>query len=216
MSRPVIIVGGGGHAHVIIDALTRGGISVIGICDPALSKGSLGPLGVLVLGNDSALSGYPPSDVDLVNGVGSTSSTDSHRQVFEVFSRRGYRFVSVVHPSAIIARDVRVEEGGQLMAGVVVQAGTVIGRNTIVNTGSCIDHNCRLGDHVHVAPGVTLSGGVTVGSNTHIGVGASIIQSVIIGEHCLIGAGTVVLTNVDDGCRIVTPPSRTLIERAAK
>lgn len=216
MSRPIIVVGGGGHAHVVIDALIRGGVAVIGICDPALSKGTLGPLGVLVLGDDSALSGYSPSNVDLVNGVGSTASTDARRHVFETFGGRGYRFVSVVHPSAVIAHDVKIEEGSQLMAGVIVQTGTAIGRNTIVNTGSCIDHDCRLGDHVHVAPGVTLSGGVVVGSNTHIGIGASIIQSVIIGDHCLIGAGAVVLTNVEDGCRIVTPANRTLIERPAK
>jgi len=214
MTKPVIVIGGGGHARVVMDALRLRGVSMLGICDPALPRGSTGPFGVAVLGDDEAVAAYAPSQVDLVNGVGSTQSTQARRQVFETFGKRGYRFAAVVHPSAIVAGDVTLDEGAQIMAGAIIQSGTAVGRDAIVNTGARIDHDCRIGDHVHVAPGATLSGSITIGPGTHIGVAAAVIQGVKIGRDCLIGAGTVVTRDVADGTRLVTPASRTLPERA--
>lgn len=214
MTKPVIVIGGGGHARVVMDALRLRGVSMLGICDPALPRGSAGPFGVAVLGDDEAVAAYAPAQVDLVNGVGSTQSTQARRQVFETFSGRGYRFAAVVHPAAIVAADVTLDEGAQIMAGAIIQSGTAVGRDVIVNTGARIDHDCRIGDHVHVAPGATLSGGVVVGAGTHVGVAAAVIQSVTLGRNCLIGAGTVVTRDVADDTRLVTPASRTLPERA--
>jgi UDP-perosamine 4-acetyltransferase len=214
VTKPVIVIGGGGHARVVMDALRLSGVSVLGICDPALPRGSAGPFGIAVLGDDAAVAAYAPAQVDLVNGVGSTQSTEARRQVFETFSRRGYRFAAVVHPAAIVAGDVTLDEGAQIMAGAIIQSGTAVGRDVIVNTGARIDHDCRIGDHVHIAPGATLSGGVVVGAGTHIGVAAAVIQSVTLGHNCLIGAGTVVTRDVADDTRLVTPASRTLPERA--
>lgn len=212
--KPVLVIGGGGHARVVMDALRLRGISMLGICDPALPRGSAGPFGVTVLGGDDAVTAFAPDQVDLVNGVGSAQSTQARRLVFESFAKAGYRFAAVVHPSAIVAADVTLDEGAQIMAGAIIQSGTAVGRDAIVNTGARVDHDCRIGDHVHVAPGATLSGGVAVGAGSHIGVAAAVIQSVAIGRNCLIGAGTVVLRDVPDDTRLVTPASRTLPERA--
>lgn len=216
MTKPVIVIGGGGHARVVMDALRLKGISMLGICDPALPQGSAGPFGIAVLGDDEAVAAYAPAQADLVNGVGSIESTQARRRVFETFSRRGYRFAAVVHPSAIVAGDVTLDEGAQIMAGAIIQSGTAVGRDAIVNTGARIDHDCRIGDHVHIAPGATLSGSVSVGVGTHIGVAAAVIQSIRIGRNCLIGAGTVVTRDVADETRLVTPASRTLPERAGE
>ncbi len=214
MTKPVIVIGGGGHARVVMDALRLRGVSMLGICDPALPPGTSGPFGVPVLGDDEAVAAFDPAQVDLVNGVGSIQSTQARRRVFEAFNRRGYRFAAVAHPSAIVAQDVTLDEGAQVMAGVIIQSGTAVGRNAIINTGARVDHDCRIGDHVHIAPGATLSGGVIVGEGTHVGVAAAVIQSVRLGRNCLIGAGTVVTRDVPDDTRLVTPASRTLPERA--
>ena len=59
------------------------------------------------------------------------------------------------------------------MAGCVdPDAAPSIGANSIVNTRASVDHDCRIGETVHIAPGVTLSGAVTIGDGTHIGTGA--------------------------------------------
>jgi len=212
VSRPVIVLGAGGHARVCLDLLFRSGRPVIG-CTGADPQGPARPLppGVAYLGDDGVLDGWDPAVVLLVNGLGSTGHGAARRGLFERFKARGYGFATLVHPAAVLAADVVLGEGAQVMAGAVVQAGTRIGDDSIVNTRAAIDHDCEIGPHVHVAPGATLSGEVTVGAGSHVGTGASVIQGVTIGCDCVVGAGAAVLRPVPDGTTVVGVPARVLV-----
>lgn len=200
---PVIVLGGGGHAKVVIDALRCSGADIIGLCDPALEAGSEGPLGVVVEGGDEVLRRHPPDTVLLVNGIGSTRSTALRRSVYERHTAMRYRFATVIHPSAVVSEDARLEEGAQVMAGAVIQPGAVLEQNCIVNTRASVDHDCVIGAHAHVAPGVTLSGNVQVGAGAHVGTGASVIQGIRIGCDSLVGAGSVVVSDLPDRAKAV-------------
>lgn len=208
MNCPVIILGAGGHAKVLIDALRLQSIEILGIADADPNKTCQLLLGVPVLGDDDEVMKYPVDSIRLVNGVGSVRVNPRRRQLFEHFKSKGYRFASVVHPSAIIAIDVVLSEGAQIMAGVVVQAGCHVGINAVINTGSVVDHDCRVGDHAHIAPGVTLSGGVRVGGAAHIGAGATVIQGIQIGLNSLVAAGAVVIRDVRDGATVAGVPAK--------
>jgi sugar O-acyltransferase (sialic acid O-acetyltransferase NeuD family) len=208
MSIPVIIVGGGGHAKVLIDILRLRSVAVIGIVDADPRQQGLSILGIPVIGNDDAVARYGATTVLLVNGLGSVGPTDRRQALFEKFKHRGYSFSSVIHPSAVIASDVAVGEGVQVMAGAIVQPGTSIGSNVIVNTRATVDHDCRIDDHVHLAPGVVLSGNVYVGAGAHIGTGATVIQGVKIGRGAVIGAGSVVLNDVLQKSTVVGSPAK--------
>jgi acetyltransferase-like isoleucine patch superfamily enzyme len=61
-----------------------------------------------------------------------------------------------------------------------------------------IEHECNIGEFVHVASGSILSGNVTVGAGTHIGAGSIIRQGICIGEGSMIGIGSVVVKNIGD------------------
>ncbi len=174
------------------------GSAVLGICDPALPEGGQGPSGTRVLGGDSVVFDYPVGEVLLANGVGSIGNPRKRIAVYRKFRQRGYCFITVTHPAAIVDATATLGEGAQTMAGAVVQAETVIGANAIINTSASVDHHCRIGDHVHVAPGATLSGGVEVGEAAHIGTGASVIQDIRIGRGAVVGVGVAVLADVPD------------------
>ena len=58
-------------------------------------------------------------------------------------------------------------------------------RNVIVNTGAIVEHDCYVGDHVHIASGAVLAGGVVVGEGAHVGASASVRQGVRIGPGAL-------------------------------
>ncbi|CDC00762.1 putative acetyltransferase [Bacteroides sp. CAG:443] len=96
------------------------------------------------------------------------------------------------------------------MQGVIIQACTQIGKHCIVNTGASIDHECVIGDFVHISPKVTLCGNIHVGEGTWIGAGTVVIPGVKIGRWSIIGAGSVVDKDIPDGvlalgnrCRII-------------
>ncbi len=213
MNLPVIVIGGGGHAKVLVSTLLLQHRRVLGFVDP---KPSLPPLlGIAHLGDDGLVFLHPPDQVCLANGVGSIDSTVLHRTVYEKFRERQYTFETVVHPSAVMAPDVYMEDGVQVMAGAVVQPGSRLGANVIINTGARVDHDCSIDAHAHIAPGVTLSGNVHVGGGAHIGTGASVIQGVEVGAASIVGAGSVVADDVPAGVTVVGVPARSVAKLTA-
>jgi UDP-perosamine 4-acetyltransferase len=211
LDLPVIVIGGGGHAKVLMSALLLRERSVFGFVDLNLNLPPL--LGAPHLGNDSAVLGYPPDDVQLVNGVGSIGCTRDHQNVYDWFVQKGYRFATVVHPSAVVAPEVQIEDGVQVLAGAVVQAGCRLGANVIVNTGARVDHDCIIDSHAHVAPGVTMCGVVHVGAGAHIGAGATVIQGIRIGAGSVVGAAALVIRNVPQGAKVVGVPAALMRDR---
>jgi sugar O-acyltransferase (sialic acid O-acetyltransferase NeuD family) len=207
MTHPVIVLGTGGHARVVVATLRLLGVQIIGMTDidPA---GHKEVFGVPVIGTDDVVLRFQPEEIRLVNGLGSTSLPLLRTRLFDRFKRDGYSFFSLIHPSAIIAADAAWGEGTQIMAGAIIQPGCRIGDNCILNTGVAVDHDCRIGNHVHLAPGVTLSGGVTVGDGVHVGTGAVVIQGIEIGDSCLVGAGAVVIDKVTANTKMVGVPAR--------
>lgn len=208
MSLPIVVIGGGGHGRVVIDALLRAGAAVIGVIDPDRLVAARLPATVPWLGGDDELASYPPSRYRLANGVGGIGDPQ-RRRLFETFREAGYAFARVEHPAATIALcGVSLGEGCQIMAGAVIQPGARIGADAIINTQAAIDHDCVVGDHSHVAPGAVLCGDVAVGEDTHIGAGAVVIQGVRIGHGCIIGANAAILRDVPDRTTVFSRSAR--------
>jgi UDP-perosamine 4-acetyltransferase len=208
MSLPLIVLGAGGHARVLVDALLGAGLPVRGLTDADPAKTGSAVLGLPVLGGDEEVLALAPEAVLLVNGIGSVRVSASRRKLFEDFKKRGYFFERVIHPSAIVAPDAVLAEGAQIMAGAVLQTGCRIGENAIINTRAAVDHDCVIGSHVHISPGVTLCGNVEVGEGSHIGAGATVIQGVRIGRNCMVAAGAVVIRDIPDGATVAGLPAK--------
>ncbi|PAQ13673.1 sugar acetyltransferase [Bacillaceae bacterium SAOS 7] len=203
--RPIIIVGNGGHAKVLTEILLLNNENIIGFTTP---KKEENPFGLKYLGDDSIIFNHSPSDILLVNGIGSTYSTAVRKIIYQTFSSAGYMFAQVIHPSALVSAYSCLGEGVQIMARAVIQPFAQIADNTIVNTVASIDHDCVIGAHCHIAPGSILSGTVQVGHETHIGTGTTIIQGVKIGSQVLIGAGSLVLKDIEDQATVYGTPAK--------
>ena len=100
-------------------------------------------------------------------------------------------FAVALHEKSVLADGVHLGAGTVVMAGAVVQPGTVIGKHCIINTCASVDHDCTLGDFVHVAPGARLCGNVTVGEGALIGAGAVCVPGAVIAPWSLVKAGSV-------------------------
>lgn len=119
METPLIIIGGGGHAKVLINILLLQKREIIGIVDPNYQNYSKDVLGINFIGNDESVLQYSPSEIRLVNAIGSTKNTDLRSKIFAHFKQLNYSFLTIIHPSCIIAQDVKLGEGSQIMAGVI-------------------------------------------------------------------------------------------------
>ncbi len=187
---PLVLLGAGGHARVLLALARAADHEVVGVCDPALAaEGAAQWLEVPVLGGDEAVAGLDASRVGLINGIGQLVGSLARRNLYQRMTAAGHVFPALIHPAAWVAPDVVLEGGVQVMAGAVVQPGCRIGENSIINTRAGVDHDCRIGAHVHIAPGATLCGGVQVGDDAFIGAGALLIQGIHVGERAVLGAG---------------------------
>jgi UDP-perosamine 4-acetyltransferase len=206
MFKRVFLLGGGGHARVVLDALLSSGVNVDGILDPGL-KVSDQVFGVSVMGGDEALDQVVTTDVLLVNGLGANPWVRNRRKLFEDLKVRGFSFAAVRHPSAVIGSECALGESSQIMAGVVLQNRARIADNAVINTRASVDHDCVIGAHSFIAPGVVLSGGVLVGESVFVGAGAVVLPGIEIGANVVIGAGAVVTQSVPEGWIVAGSPA---------
>lgn len=208
MKKNVYVLGAGGHAKVVIAALLENKIKISGIFDVNSKLIGKTILGVKVLGTEDNLFKLNEAKCILVNGIGSIRSLNLRKNVYNKFKQKGYSFLQVIHPDAVVHKSVKIGEGAQIMAGAVIQPDAIIGLNSIINTGSIIEHDCNIGRHVHIAPGAVLSGATKVGDETHFGVGAVSVQGLDIGNGCLIGAGSVIVKNIPNNSFAIGVPAK--------
>jgi sugar O-acyltransferase (sialic acid O-acetyltransferase NeuD family) len=207
-----IVLGGGGHAHVLVDSLHAIGHRLIyGVLDPDPVLQTTMVLGVPVIGGDELLQSLKGRGVTwFVVGVGSVSNNRPRERLFEQALSHGLRPLSVVHPSAIVSPNAVVGDGCQILPGAIVNAGAKLGVNVIINSGAIVEHDCQIGAHAHVATGACLAANVQVGARSHIGVGAAVRQGINIGVGSVVGAGAAVVSEVPSGRTVVGVPARSL------
>ena len=198
-----VVLGAGGHAKVVCEILQ-------------LAQG-LQIWRQLAAGEDELLPSLMKDGVThAFIAVGSTSSTELRRSLFDQVTRLGLELLTAVHPSAVISPSASVGAGTAIMAGVIVNAAAQIGANVILNTAAIVEHDVIVGDHCHIAPGAIIGGGVTIGPGTHVGIGAVVRQGQRIGANAVIGAGAVVVSDVPDGATVTGIPARPRLEASTR
>ncbi len=194
---PVILLGAGGHAKVVLEILLMNGIAVQGVICPQLAAAQQTHWrGIAVLGADEVLDNLSPDAVLLANGLGMLPNQLRRMHLFLKMKSAGFHFVQVLHPTAVISDTAQLGEGVHVFAGAVIQADSVVADNVIVNTRAVVEHDAVIGAHSHIAPGAVICGHAQVGCEVFVGAGATVIQSISIGNQAVIGAGAVVVRHM--------------------
>lgn len=201
-SQPVVLIGAGGHAKVVADAVLASGGKVAGFYDDAED-----PAAAVVVPGATHLGPVVSAPAETRPLIIALGSLDLRRASIEACAK--CTFASAVHPQAIVSPRATVAPGTLIAARAVINPGARIDAHAIINTGAIIEHDCTIGTNTHIGPGAILSGGVTVGSDTLIGSGAIALPGVTIGSNCVIGAGAVVTNDLSDGSRAVGVPAKT-------
>jgi sugar O-acyltransferase (sialic acid O-acetyltransferase NeuD family) len=206
--RELIVVGGGEHSCVVIEAASSepSRWQILGVVDPSAHAEAVSRLNVPYLGDDDALRSYP--DAALILGLGSRPLDHRRQDIVKRIDVTSERWAVVVHRAAWISPTAELAPGAVVFAGAIVNSGARLGRHCIINSHACIEHNAALGDFVHAAPGSIVAGGATIGDHSYLGLGSLVRDHRKIGRACLVGMGAVVTTNFADGMTLVGVPAR--------
>lgn len=199
MCDSVILIGGGGHAKVIIDCVRASGGDVAGILDDGMEVGSQ-VLGVPVLGKIRDYATF--SEHRFLVAIGNNAV---RRRIAEELA---VEWATVIHPSAVVSSGASIGAGTVVMPCAVINTGARVGAHCIINTHAVVEHDNCLGDYVHISPNAALGGTVSVGQETHVGLGAAVKNNICICGNCIIGAGAVVVRDITEPGTYVGVPAR--------
>jgi sugar O-acyltransferase (sialic acid O-acetyltransferase NeuD family) len=204
MIKPVIMLGAGGHGRVLAEAVLHRGGTIVGLCVPAKDRDSRLLKDIPILGDDADVGRLDPGAFELVNAIGvkpksGDPGTGQRERIFREFSTKGFSFARVIGAGTVIASDVQIGVGAQILGGAIIQPGVEIGENAVITLGTAIDHDSKIGAHAFIGPGVTFCGAVKIGDGAFLGAGVVVLPGVSIGRRAVVGAGVLVRRNVSDG-----------------
>jgi sugar O-acyltransferase (sialic acid O-acetyltransferase NeuD family) len=203
--EPIWILGAGGHAKVVIEAIRAGGeFEICGILDDNIERHGTTIRGIPIVDSmtSEAIARHQVRNAVIAIGDNRTRA--------RLASELGglVSWPAVIHPRAIVDSASTLGEGTVVCAGAVVQTDTRIGQHAILNTACSVDHDCDVGDFAHIAPGCHIAGGVQIGDGVLVGIGSSIIPGRGIGNWAIVGAGAVVVANLPASCVATGVPAR--------
>ncbi len=208
----MVVIGGGGHAKVVIALLKKLGVyEILGYTD-LKNNGSI--LGVSHLGPDSELEPLSAAKPGLKAAIG-IGQVGLGKQRCSILGRLAIPLVAfppIVSPAAIVNESVILGHGVVIMDGAVINAGASIGCGAIVNTHSTIEHDSVVGDWAHIAPGAIVCGNVHIGDFSMVGAGATVIERIRVASSCMIAAGATVVQTIASAGVYAGTPARLLHE----
>lgn len=196
-NKKLLLLGGGGHCKSVLDVLKETKYySEISIIDSEDRVGSR-VLNCEIIGTDDDLELYFENGYgDAFVTLGSMGNYSRREELHKKLKDIGFFIPNVISKNAIVSDYVDMGEGNFIGKGAIVNAGSRIVDQVIINTAAIIEHDCCIDSFVHIAPNSTLSGNVKIKKGTHIGTGAVVIQNRTIGSDTIIGAGSVVVSNI--------------------
>ena len=198
---PILIIGGGGHAHSCIDVIEQcGNYDIKGIVDTNKNLGQ-SVLDYPVIGTDKDLQTLRTHVDNAFIAVGQIKSADVRASLFETLQKLDFNMPAIISPLSYVSPHSKIGDGTIIMHGAIINANVTIGENSIINSNTLVEHDAYVGDNCHISTSSVLNGGVTIQSKTFIGSGSVVIEGMSVGESCIIGASVLVRHNLGDGAK---------------
>lgn len=118
------------------------------------------------------------------------------------------RWATVIHPSAVVARNVQIGIGVYIAACTTIQPGCRIGDFASVRGGAALGHDATVERHAYVGPNATMCGRTRLSEGAHLGPNAVILDALAVGRFAVVGIGAAVTRPVPDFAVVMGNPAR--------
>ena len=128
----------------------------------------------------------------------------------------GARFITLVHPTAIVCPSAKLGSGAVLCPFTVVSADVTIADFALLNIYSSAGHDARVGKHCVLSPYATLNGFVQLGDEVFMGTHATVVANKHVGHRSNISANSLVVRNVPDDTTVLGSPGKMIANLSRK
>ena len=141
---------------------------------------------------------------------GGPLSFRKRREIISSFNIDSSRYITVIHKSASLGRNVKVGVNCLIMAGVVLTSNARVHDHVCVLPNTVIHHDVIVNQYTLIGSNVVIAGGTTIGQNCYIGSGTNIINGITVDDVSLIGLGSNIIKNVKSNAKMVGNPAKDL------
>lgn len=189
-TKPLILLGGGGHCKSVIDVAESAGYTILGILDKPELVGTM-VLDYEIIGTDDDIPLYVDKAEFLIT-VGQIKSPAIRKKLTTLVEQAGGKFATVIANDAYVSKYARIGKGTVVMHKAVVNADAHIGEHCIINTLVNIEHEVQIGGFCHVSTGVMVNGNCVIGYEVFIGSGSVLYNGISLIDNAIIPAGSIV------------------------
>jgi sugar O-acyltransferase (sialic acid O-acetyltransferase NeuD family) len=191
-----------GNAIEALDCIDQGKFELIGFIDDDPLKSS----STYEILPRSILRRHPEFRVLAVPG---SPSTYLHRsEIIKSLDIHADKYITAIHPSASIGKQVTLGHNCLVMAGVVITSNARLQSHVCILPNTVIHHDVVVGAYSLVGSNVVIGGGTTIGKNCYVGSGSNIINGIQVGDFSLIGLGSNVIRDVPVKAKFAGNPAR--------
>jgi sugar O-acyltransferase (sialic acid O-acetyltransferase NeuD family) len=197
MKKRLLIIGSGGHAGQVIDAVNLvGEYVIVGLIDDFLPVGTI-KHGYIIVGKIDDIPTMKNHFEYLFIAIGNNFVRDE-----TWFKLKDYKFATIIHPKASVSKKSSIADGVYVGANATVAYNTVVHDGVIINTNSSLDHDSEIWFFSSLNPNSATGGNVKIGTKTRIGMGVNIKDGLEIGARCKIGMGCTIIHDVPNDTTI--------------
>lgn len=201
--RRIVIVGAGGFGREVLlwagDAWPDHAADIAGFlsADPAL------PVPLPILGDPATF--VPDAGDGLLLAIG---IPQVRRRVAEALLARDAKFLTLVHPTAMVAPSAAIGAGSILCPYSIASDAARLGRFTLINYHSSLGHDASAGDFSVLSPYATLGGGAAIAEDVFLGLHASIGPAKNVGPRSKVSANSAALADAPEDSIVFGVPGK--------
>lgn len=212
--QKIFLFGAGLHGQTCIDAIEKENkYRIVGIIDSEKQIGSFVD-GYEVIGRIDDLHKLT---LRFLTNAGSISIGSNWirmkvaKEICEIAP--DFEFVTVIHPSAIFGKNIRLGKGVFIGAQSFISSSCSIGDFCLVHQKAHLGLHNHMGDFSSISLGSITGGLVNIGKCSAVTVHATINDRIKIGRHSVVGSGSLVLNDIPDNAIVYGQPAKIIRSR---